>query len=108
MVALSSVDSVLEKTWESLHTGSWADASDGIRKLYSHASLFKVNNNINIVNDNSIMICIFYIIWILDAIVIENCLWWKNFEKSDKCYWYGTVNGKWIQKRINENCVIIV
>lgn len=40
--ALSSVDAVLEKTWESLHTGSWADASDEVRKLYSHASLLKV------------------------------------------------------------------
>lgn len=42
MAALSSVDAVLEKTWESLHTGSWADASDRVRKLYSYASLLKV------------------------------------------------------------------
>lgn len=42
-VALLNVEAVLEKVWESLHTGSWADASDGMRKLYSHASLLKVN-----------------------------------------------------------------
>jgi len=44
-VALSSVEAVLEKVWESLHTGSWADASDGMRKLYSHASLLKVSSS---------------------------------------------------------------
>jgi len=44
----------LEKVWESLHTGSWADASDGIRKLYAHASLLKVSSiNIFIRNDES-------------------------------------------------------
>lgn len=57
MVALSSVDAVLEKTWESLHTGSWADTPDGIRKLYSHASLLKVN----IIIFNCIMIYYFYL-----------------------------------------------
>lgn len=37
----------MEKTWESLHTGSWADVSDDIRKLYSHASLLKVSIGYN-------------------------------------------------------------
>lgn len=41
-----NIEAVLEKIWESLHTGSWADASDGMRKLYSHASLLKVSCNI--------------------------------------------------------------
>ncbi|VVC33352.1 JmjC domain [Cinara cedri] len=41
LVSLSSVEAVLEKVWESLHTGVWDNASDDIRKLYSHASLLK-------------------------------------------------------------------
>lgn len=45
-VALLNVEAILEKVWESLHTGSWADASDGMRKLYSHASLLKVSGRI--------------------------------------------------------------
>lgn len=43
-MSLSCVEAVLEKVWESLHTGSWANASDGMRKLYSHASLLKVSS----------------------------------------------------------------
>ncbi|XP_050428165.1 bifunctional peptidase and arginyl-hydroxylase JMJD5-like isoform X2 [Adelges cooleyi] len=39
--SLSKIEDVLEKIWEYLHTGSWVDVSEGMRKLYSHASLFK-------------------------------------------------------------------
>jgi len=51
-VALSSVEAVLEKVWESLHTGSWADASHGMRKLYSHASLLKVSSSYVFIGNN--------------------------------------------------------
>lgn len=45
-MALSCVEAVLEKVWESLHTGSWADVPNDTRKLYSHASLLKVSPSI--------------------------------------------------------------
>ncbi|XP_027848509.2 bifunctional peptidase and arginyl-hydroxylase JMJD5 isoform X1 [Aphis gossypii] len=54
-VALSSVEAVLEKVWESFHTGSWADAPDGMRKLYSHASLLKTKLLLKTANDERML-----------------------------------------------------
>lgn len=54
-VALSSVEAVLEKVWESFHTGSWADAPDDMRKLYSHASLLKTKLLLKTANDERIL-----------------------------------------------------
>ncbi|XP_015379377.1 PREDICTED: lysine-specific demethylase 8 [Diuraphis noxia] len=54
-VALSSVEAVLEKVWESLHTGSWANAPDGMRKLYSHASLLKAKLLLKTGNDERML-----------------------------------------------------
>uniref|UniRef100_A0A2S2PPD3 JmjC domain-containing protein 5 n=1 Tax=Schizaphis graminum TaxID=13262 RepID=A0A2S2PPD3_SCHGA len=54
-VALSSIEAVLEKVWESLHTGSWNDAPDGMRKLYSHASLLKTKLLLKTANDERML-----------------------------------------------------
>lgn len=54
-VALTSIEAVLEKVWESLHTGSWAEAPDGMRKLYSHASLLKAKLLLKTGNDERML-----------------------------------------------------